>query len=109
MAIDNERVVAMLAHWLATPVHGFFGSDYGADLASLLLKPLSQSGADQLLAKLKRDIPILASLDSDTLSVTGTQEGFETMRYFLKLGSIYIPLERPALTGSGETFRVDAQ
>ena len=41
-----EHIIAMLNHWLQTPANGYFGSSYGADLNSLLLRPLSTATAD---------------------------------------------------------------
>lgn len=110
MAIFEARdVVEMVRHWLATPPNGFFGSGYGADLATLLLNPLSAPVADSFLNKLRQDIPLLA-MAGDAVSVVSTSSGFERVQIFLKVGSVLLPLEaqnQPA--AGGEVFRVDAQ
>ncbi len=79
-----EHVVAMLNHWLQTPVNGYFGSSYGADLNSLLLRPLSTPTADIFIQKLKRDVPILNDLD---LGISSSNTGFERKQIYLTIGT----------------------
>ena len=79
-----EHVVAMLNHWLQTPVNGYFGSSYGADLNSLLLRPLSTATADIFIQKLKRDVPILNDLD---LGISSSNTGFERKQIYLTIGT----------------------
>ena len=79
-----EHIIAMLNHWLQTPVNGYFGSSYGADLNSLLLRPLSTATADIFIQKLKRDVPILNDLD---LGVSSSNTGFERKQIYLTIGT----------------------
>ena len=99
----------MVAHWLQTPVNGYFGSGYGADLASLLLRPLSEPIADEFLNKLRRDVPIVAELTDDQLSIQSENVGFERKVIYLTIGRISINLnEVSERVAAGETFDVDA-
>ena len=79
-----EHIIAMLNHWLQTPVNGYFGSSYGADLNSLLLRPLSTATADIFIQKLKRDVPILNDLD---LGISSSNAGFERKQIYLTIGT----------------------
>ena len=79
-----EHIIAMLNHWLQTPANGYFGSSYGADLNSLLLRPLSTPTADIFIQKLKRDVPILNDLD---LGISSSDAGFERKQIYLTIGT----------------------
>jgi hypothetical protein len=109
MTIQAADIQAMIAHWLSTPVNGYFGSGYGADLASLLLRPLSAPIADEFLDKLRRDVPIVAQLDSNQLSLQSETVGFERKIIYLQIGRALINLNKVSeQIAAGETFDVDA-
>lgn len=97
--VTTDDVRAWVDHWLNTPVNGYFGSEYGADRASLLLNPLSATKADEFLAKLKRDIPLLATMSDDQLSIRAETEGFDAVRLYLQIGSILIDLGGTSAAG----------
>ena len=63
MEITNNDFAEMIYHWLDTPVYGYLGTDYGSDPKSLLQQPNNVGLADNFIAKLKRDIPILNEMD----------------------------------------------
>lgn len=109
MAISGGDILDMITHWLNTPVNGYFGSGYGADLASLLLRPQSQPVADKFLEKLRRDVPIVADLKDSQLSIQSENVGFEKKIIYLVIGKISINLnEVSERVAAGETFDVDA-
>lgn len=108
--IDGARIGRMIEHWLTTPANGYFGSSYGADLASLLLKPLSRPVGDQFIAKLKTDVPILASLSSDQLELYSRDEGFERKIIYLRIADVKINLNQvyDQMQAGGETVDANA-
>lgn len=109
--IDRSDILAMLDHWLNTPVNGYFGSGYGADLNSLLLKSMTSDVADRFIEKMKRDLPILQQLDADQLAIYSTDQGFERKVIVLQVGDIAIDLTSAAdnlKQKRGETYRVGA-
>lgn len=58
-ALTSNDLTEMVTHWLNTPVYGYYGSEYGSDPKSLLQQPNTIGLADNFIAKMKRDIPIL--------------------------------------------------
>ncbi|GAA5003313.1 hypothetical protein GCM10023206_06880 [Acinetobacter puyangensis] len=109
--IVTSDVIAMIEHWLFTPPNGYFGSSYGADLNGLLLRPLNSTVADEFIAKMKTDIPILAGLDSSQLALYSTAEGFEKRIIVLSVGTITINLnnvQNQLLSEQGETYDANA-
>ena len=109
--IDAPMVRDMVIHWLSTPVNHYFGSSYGADLTTFLLKPLTTPSADAFLRKLKNDIPSLAELTDDQLSIQSENIGFDRVNVWLMIGRIAIQLQAPSIgqnNPEGATFRVDA-
>lgn len=65
----------MIRHWLNTPVNGYLGSSYGADMKSMLQAPMRTGIADSFLAKLRVDVPLVATLPTGTLNVYAVDEG----------------------------------
>ncbi|MEY2864247.1 MAG: hypothetical protein RLY58_1954 [Pseudomonadota bacterium] len=109
--INGQDIIRMVTDWLSTPVSAYFGSDYGCDLESLLLKAQSAPVADAFIAKLKRDIPVLSSLSQDQLSLYASNEGHERKRIYLGIGVINLDLNAindKRKTATGDTFNVDA-
>lgn len=109
--ITTATILPMIDDWLSTRPNAYFGSSYGADLQSFLLKPLSAPVADQFLAKMKLDIPVLAGLSDDQLSIQTEDVGFEKKIVHLVLGEISINLNKVAdqqQQAVGDTFDVDA-
>lgn len=108
--IDGARIGKMIENWLTTPVNGYFGSSYGADLASLLLRPLSRPVGDHFIAKLKQDVPILARLSSDQLELYSKDEGFERKIIYLRIADVKINLNQvyDQMQAGGETVDANA-
>lgn len=93
MATTTSDVEKMIRHWLSTPPNAYFGSTYGADLNSLLLKRSSQAVAEDFLAKMKKDLPYLSKLPSGTFELLLADKGYETAVLFLRVGKILINLD----------------
>ena len=91
--MDASTLRNMVNHWLSTPPNGYFGQSYGSDTKSLLLRELSANSADQLLAQLRQQIPILNQLNDDQLSIYEETSGFDTKRIYLSIGNIDILLD----------------
>lgn len=110
--IDRSKIVAMVEHWLMTPPNAYYGSSYGADLNGLLLVPLTANVADEFIAKMKVDLPILSSLDSDELSLYTTTSGFEKRIIILSIGTVSIDLtnlqKSSSQSPSSETYDANA-
>jgi hypothetical protein len=69
--ITPTDIQDMVNHWLNTPVNGYFGSDYGQDLKALLQQPQLSGLADETLAKLTDDVPILQILPLGSTNIYG--------------------------------------
>lgn len=90
--IDAAKVKAMVEHWLATPPNGYFGSGYGADIRTMLLRDLSADSADALLKKLRTDIPLLDQFSDNQLRVETTISGHDSLYVYLMIGAIQFTL-----------------
>ncbi|WP_321946596.1 hypothetical protein [Paraburkholderia sp. J10-1] len=74
---------AMVSHWLATPVNGYLGSDYGNVLPDLLQNPLRAGGADVVLSKLRADVPLAGALPRAALNMYMIDEGPDKRRFYI--------------------------
>lgn len=67
--ITTQDAQEMVYHWLNTPVYGYLGSDYGSDPKSLLQRPNEIGSADAFIAKMNKDLPILAAYETSVFFV----------------------------------------
>lgn len=85
--ITQKDINEMILHWLHTPIGTYLGSEYGFDKHSLLYTPLTMSKADEMIAKLKRDIPILSLLDNGAINFFSIPIPPDKTMIFLQVGS----------------------
>lgn len=102
--IDAAKIKAMVNHWLDTPPNGYFGQSYGADLRNMLLRELSSDNADNLLKKLRRDIPLLAQLDDSQLNISTETRDFDKLYVYLFIGNIAIDLGEAKTENSDQDY-----
>lgn len=108
--LGTSEIAAILDHWQNTPANAYRGSSYGEDHKKLLLKPMNTDIADQYLSKLKADIPLLASLNSDTLAIYSEDIGHDKKRIHLSVGGVLIPIATADTSNyQGETYDANAQ
>lgn len=104
--VDVLQIEKMIDHWIGTPPNGYLGSSYGADLPSLLQKPISVLNieADKFLAKMKQDIPILQALPAGSVNIYGQKVPgtFDKYEIFVTIFERQISL---GLTGSSASVR----
>lgn len=108
--LSVEEITDILNHWNSTKANAYRGSSYGENHNRILFQSMSMDQADWILAKLKQDIPLFASLDSDTLQILSEDLGNDVKRIHIAVGSVEIPI---ATTNSsnymGDTFSANAQ
>ncbi|UNK06461.1 hypothetical protein MN210_08180 [Psychrobacter raelei] len=108
--ITAEHIRQMIIHWLDTPPNGYFAQGYGADAKAMLLKELSADTADDFLRKLRRDIPIIDTLDEEQLSISVETVGFDRINVVLSIGNIDIQLnDNPITDIDQDYYNVSAQ
>jgi hypothetical protein len=91
--ITPERVSAMVEHWLGCPPGGYLGSDYGADVKSLLQTPLASSLADDLVRKCNVDVPLSAGLAGGGLTVYAYDIDFDKKGLVFEIAGRQIGVE----------------
>ena len=60
--VTGEELQDMVTHWLGVPPNGYLGSGYGSDPHSLLQQAQMSQRADEFLAKMASDIPMIGAL-----------------------------------------------
>jgi len=85
MTIMASDIHDMIRHWLGTPVNGYLGSDYGSDIKSMLQRSLSSSDANNLIRKLRNDIPVLQSMPSGAINLFSVQSAPDKLSIFLEV------------------------
>ena len=107
---NAEDVKKIIEHWLYTPSNGYIGVNYGRNLAEILLRPMTDDTAIQILQWLKEDIPLFAQLDQSQLNIMSQDIDYDKKRFFIQIGQVIIPLVAPSPnTSQGATFYANAQ
>ncbi|MBU0917909.1 MAG: hypothetical protein KKD97_16325 [Gammaproteobacteria bacterium] len=75
--LTPQDLQGMVTHHLGCPPNGYLGSDYGSDVKSMLMQPMSSPAADDLIAKMRMDIPILSVAPAGTVSVSAVDADFD--------------------------------
>lgn len=75
----------MVTHWLETPVNGYLGSDYGQDAKAMLQNPQSLGLGDTFIQKLRKDVPILQTLNSDDLNLYAVTEYPDKLKILIEV------------------------
>lgn len=86
--ITGDDIQAMISHWLNTPTNGYLGSDYGSDLKALLQRAQSDPRlANYFIAKLRREVPVLALLPAHQVGLYAVPEGLDRLRLTLEVAA----------------------
>lgn len=107
--IDAKTIAAMVNHWLATPVNGYFYQGYGCTVKEQLLKNLTAFNADAFIAKMVEDIPILGELSQDELNIISETVGFERANVYIQIGRVMIEIGQAESPIDGDYQDVTAQ
>ena len=109
-AFKSEQIKNIIEHWLYNPPNGYIGVNYGRNLAEILLRPMTEETANQIINWMKEDIPLFAPLSSDQLSIQSESFDYDKKRFYIKIGQILIPLVSPNTNNlQGDTFNANAQ
>lgn len=92
--IKNDDIQGMVGHWLATPVAGYLGSDYGADLKPLLHRPQATGVADGVIQKMIDDILILNGLPNGSVNIYSIQTGLDRLDLAIEVAGQTITIPR---------------
>ncbi|MGY6771939.1 hypothetical protein [Gallibacterium sp. ZY190522] len=87
VTITSQEIEKMLRHWLNTPVNTYLGSSYGFDKNTLLFTPLSMNKADEMIAKLKHDIPLFSGVNVNMFSVPIPPD---KLQIFIQVGDVTV-------------------
>ncbi|MDF0506518.1 hypothetical protein POK33_37835 [Burkholderia cenocepacia] len=82
----------MVSHWLETPVNGYLGSGYGNNVRDMLQSPQRTGGADAVLNKLKKDVPLLGALPRSAVNMYAVDTGPDKRRYFIEVAGQSVEL-----------------
>lgn len=109
--LTSSDVQAMLEHWKSTKANSYRGSSYGNNNAALILRPMSDDIADDLLDKIKADILPLANLGTDQLNIYSEDIAVDKKRIYVGVGwSIMIALaEIDTSNYTGDTINANAR
>ncbi|NCC41613.1 MAG: hypothetical protein EOM21_19775 [Gammaproteobacteria bacterium] len=75
----------MVGDWLATPVNGYLGSNYGQDLKRILHTPMASPAADAQLAKLREDVPVLGILPSNAINIYAQSRDYDIKMIYIEV------------------------
>jgi hypothetical protein len=92
MTLTAKDLQGMVSHWLGCPPNGYLGSGYGSSVQDLLQAPLGGPEADQLIAKLRADLPVVGALPESAVNVWPERSGPDKLSLYLQIGSAAVPI-----------------
>ena len=95
MSITASDIQAMVTHWLGCPPNGYLGSGYGSAVQDVLQTPAVGPAVDELIAKLKDDVPVLALLPAGAVNVYAGAESIDRTRLLIEVAGALIPADVP--------------
>lgn len=91
--IDGIEVQGMVSHWLSTPPNGYLGSGYGSNVGDLPMTPLAGGTVDEVIAKLKDDVPILRRLPGAEVDIYAVAEKPDIMRLYISVAGDLVAID----------------
>lgn len=82
---NSAFVLNQVQHWLATPANGYLGSDYGTDIQSYLFRPMDSFEGDEIIAKMKQDIPILQGASEGLINIFFESKGIDEKVLYIQI------------------------
>lgn len=108
--LTDKEIADMLEHWNGTPANSYRGSSYGEAINRTLFQDMSADAADKIISDLKEDIPLLANLDSDALSVLSENIGPDKKQIYIAIGTVVIPIATSDTSNYlGDTYNAQAK
>jgi hypothetical protein len=90
--IPASDLVDMTSHWLATPLNGYLGSDYGQNVTDMLQKPLASGLADAVIAKLRNDVPLLGAQPRGAVNIYAQDTGPDKRNLYIEVAGELVQL-----------------
>ena len=91
--VTAHEIQKMIRHWLSVPPNGYLGSPYGCDRLALLQLPQSTQIADEFLAKMIADIPILGALPPGAVNIYVEELSNDKKRILIDVANSLIPVD----------------
>lgn len=92
MTLTAKDLQGMVSHWLGCPPNGYLGSGYGSSVQDLVQSPLGGPEADQLINKLRADLPAVGALPESAVGVFAERDGPDRLTLFVQVGAAAVPL-----------------
>lgn len=90
---NSTFLLNQVKHWLATPTNGYLGSGYGIDIKAFLHKPMSTFDGDAIIAKLRRDVPLIGALPQEAVNVYFEDAGIDGKKMHITIGKNSVTLD----------------
>lgn len=92
-SITPQDLSEWVTHWLGCPPGGYLGSEYGADIKSILHTPMASPMADDLISKCRMDIPIIGEAPAGLISVSAYDIDFDKKGILFSIAGQTISVE----------------
>lgn len=83
--VTSNFIWQQIEHWINTLTNGYLGSNYGIDLKQYLQKPIGAFDGDEIIAKMRSDIPVLSAIDNSNLHIYFKKEPPDKVLFYIML------------------------
>ena len=92
-AITTQFILGQIRHWLKTPQNHYLGSNYGIDLYQYLHKPMTTPMVDEIIAKMRADIPVLNAVSEEHLNIYAKNSGFDSKVIYIEVDGMVLEFD----------------
>lgn len=91
--LSKQFILNQIGHWFLTPQNSYLGSNYGVDLYQYLHKPMTSQFADEIIAKMRADIPALKAVPDGELNIYSKNESFDTKIIYVEVSGLTLEFD----------------
>lgn len=94
-SISPQDIRRMVLHWLETPAGSYFGSGYGHNLKDPLQRPMMDLRMEEVIDKMKTDIPILGALGAGAINIYAYEgTSISDVDLVIEVAGMHIPVPK---------------
>lgn len=83
--VTSKFIWQEIEHWINTLTNAYLGSNYGIDLKEYLQKPMGAFDGDEIIAKMRQDIPVLQAIDNNNLHIYFKKVSTDKILFYIQL------------------------
>lgn len=90
--ITTEDLADQVGHDVGCPPNGYLGQGYGIDLRDMLHTPMAAARADDVIAKIRSDVPLASRLGPGDINLFMYDAGIDKKVLVIEVAGSLVPI-----------------